>query len=119
MNMPRTLPVLLLFAAGCASAWANPERIVYSADETQRALAPLRPLQQRCYAGSASQQDKRHVQIEFLLFVDEKGGVRSNPEAGYPSDPALLECLRAGLNDLRFPAKGETDQIRVGVELTS
>jgi len=119
MNNTRSLPWLLLLAAGCASSWANPERIVYSAEETNRALAPLRPLQQRCYAGSASQRAKRNVQLEFLLFVDEEGRVRSDPEAGYANDPALLECLRAGLNELRFPAKGETDQVRVGLELTS
>lgn len=119
MSLTRRLPVLLLWAAGCASSWADPERVVYSADETQRALAALRPLQQRCYAGSASQRDQRTVQLEFLLFIDEQGKVRSDPEGGYPRDPALLECLRAGLNELRFPAKGETDQIRVGLELTS
>jgi hypothetical protein len=119
MSWDRNLSLLLLLLAGCASSWANPERIVYSADETNRALAPLRPLQQRCYAGSASRREQRPVKLEFVLFVDEQGAVRSDPVDGYPSDPALLECLRAGLNELQFPAKGETDQIRVGVELTS
>lgn len=109
--------LLLLSAAGCASSWAAPERVVFSADETQRALTPLRTLQQRCYAGSASRSERRPVRLEFLLFVDEQGAVRSDPLTGYASDPALLECLRTGLDQLRFPAKGETDQIRVGLEL--
>lgn len=119
MSRARWSLALLLTAAGCASAWADPERIVYSAEETRRALAPLPALQRRCYAGSLSEQAQRAVQLEFLLFVDKDGAVRSDPQAAYPSDPALLECLRTGLNQLRFPSKGETEQIRVGLELTS
>lgn len=121
MNQLRGVPslLLLLSAAGCTSSWNDPERVVFSAAETQRALAPLRSLQQRCYGASASRRDLRPVRLEFLLFVDEQGAVRSDPLTGHPSDPGLLDCLRTGLNALRFPAKGETDQIRVGLELSA
>jgi hypothetical protein len=112
----RALP-LLLAAAGCTSAWKDGERLTYTADETNRALAPVRPLQQRCYAGSASEREKRAVALQFILYIDAHGAVRSDPQAGYPSDPALLECLRTGLNELQFPAKGEADQFRVNIEL--
>jgi hypothetical protein len=108
--------LLLLLAAGCTSAW-NDEQLVYSAEETDKALAPLRPLQQRCYAGSLSQQAKQLVKLEFILDVDKRGTVQSDPRGGYSADPALLECLRTGIDTLRFPAKGERDQVRVGLEL--
>jgi hypothetical protein len=74
-------------------------------------------MQRRCYEGSASQREKRPAKLEFRLFIDAQGGVRSDTFTGYPRDPQLLECLRQGLDTLRFPAKGETDQLRIGIDL--
>ena len=33
-------------------------------------------------------------------------------------DPALIECLRAGLDGLQFPAKNVRDQVHVSFDLT-
>ena len=109
----------LVFAASCTSAWNDPERLTYSAAETNRALAPLRQLERRCYADSLSQRAQRAVKLEFVLYIDAQGDVRSDPRQALPADPELLECVRTGLNELHFPAKGEADQLRVGLELKS
>jgi hypothetical protein len=111
----RALRVLLLLAAGCQSSWSG--RPPFTAAETERALAPVKALQRRCYDDSQSRLTGRHVGLEFLLFVDEHGAVRSDPVQGDPHDPALIECLRAGLDSLHFPAKGEREQLRVSFDL--
>lgn len=107
--------VLLLLAAGCQSSWSG--RPPFTAAETERALAPVKALQQRCYDDSQSRLTGRHVQLEFLLFVDEQGAVRSDPVRGDPHDPPLIECLRAGLDGLHFPGKGEREQLRLSFDL--
>lgn len=107
--------VLLLLAAGCQSSWSG--RPPFTAAETERALAPIKALQQRCYDDSQSRLTGRRVSLEFLLFVDERGAVRSDPVQGDPHDPALIECLRAGLDSLQFPGKGEREQLRVNFDL--
>ena len=110
--------VVLLMAAGCVSGWSQSGPPPFSPAETEHALAPVKGLEQRCYADSQSQRDRRHVQLEFLLFVDEHGSVRSDPVQGDPHDPALIECLRAGLNGLQFPAENVRDQVHVSFDLT-
>jgi hypothetical protein len=84
--------------------------------ETNRALAPVKELESRCYEGSASQREKRSVRLQFVLYVDEHGAVRSVPVGG-DLEPRVIECLRAGLDSLEFPAKGERDQLRLDVQL--
>jgi hypothetical protein len=111
--------LLLSLAAACTSAWNDPDRLTYTAAETVHALAPLRQLERRCYDDSSSKLAQRPVKLEFVLYIDAQGLVHSAPREGYPADPALLECLRTGLNELRFPAKGEADQVRIGLELKS
>jgi len=107
---------LCLAGAACTSAWgetAGP----FTAAETERALAPVKQLQARCYTGSASQAARRMVRLEFSVYVDERGTLRSDPIAGDLRDPGLTECMRTGLDTLRFPAKGEADQLRLSFEL--
>lgn len=103
--------------AGCTSGW-NGGTPPYTAAETDRALRPLKELEPRCYSQSQSKLEKRAVRLEFVLYVDERGAVRSDPVLVDPHDAALTECLRAGLNALQFPAKGERDQIRVSFDLS-
>jgi hypothetical protein len=73
-------------------------------------------LESRCYAGSDAQRAKRTVQIQYVLYVDERGAVRSEPVGG-DLDPKLIECMRHGLDALKFPAKGERDQLRLVAQL--
>jgi hypothetical protein len=100
----------------CTSGRGSPPP--FSAAETDRALRPLKELEPRCYAKSQSKLEKRAVRLEFVLYVDERGAVRSDPVVVDPRDAALTECLRAGLDALQFPAKGESDQIRVSFDLS-
>lgn len=78
----------------------------YSQSEVARALAPLRGLEQRCYAGSTSARAKQSVSYEFIAYVDARGDVRAEPVISDARDARLLECLRTGIDALRFPAKG-------------
>ena len=57
------------------------------------------------------------VRLEFIVYVDEQGEVRSDPVEGDLHDPGLSECLRTGLDTLQFPAKGEADQLHLTFEL--
>lgn len=103
--------------AGCTSGRSGGPP-PYTAAETERALRPLKELEPRCYAQSESKQQNRAVRLEFVLYVDARGAVRSDPVLVDPRDAALTECLRAGLDSLHFPAKGEPDQIRVSFDLS-
>jgi hypothetical protein len=99
----------------CTSGRGGPPP--FTAAETERALRPIKQLEPRCYADSQSKHEKRGVRLEFVLYVDERGSVRSDPVLVDPRDAALTECLRAGLDALHFPAKGESDQIRISFDL--
>jgi hypothetical protein len=100
----------------CTSAWSESGPPPFTAAETNRALAPVKGLESRCYEGSESQRANRIVWLQFVLYVDEHGAVRSDPVAG-DLEPRVIECLRAGLDSLKFPAKGERDQLRLDVQL--
>lgn len=111
--------VLAALAGGgsaCTSAWNESGPPPFTAAETNNALRPLKALEQRCYEGSESQHNKQKVLVEFILYIGEKGEVRSEPVGG-DLVPPIIECLRTGLDTLKFPAKGVSDQLRVTVQL--
>lgn len=101
---------------GCTSAW-NAGPGPYSAAEVDRTLAPVRALEARCYAGSISETERRRVRLSFILYIDERGAVRSDPVEADVRDPDLTECMRTGLDALRFEPKNASDQLRVSFEL--
>jgi hypothetical protein len=105
-----------LAGAACTSAWNESGPPPFTAAETNRALAPVKEFESRCYEGSDSQRAKRVVRLEYVLYVDEHGAVRSDPIAG-DLEPRVIECMRAGLDSLKFPAKRERDQLRLDVQL--
>jgi hypothetical protein len=76
----------------------------------------VKALEQRCYEGSESQRNKQKVLLEYVLYIDERGAVNSDPVGG-DFVPPLIECMRLGLDTLQFPAKGVTDQLRLTVQL--
>jgi hypothetical protein len=76
----------------------------------------VKSFESRCYEGSESQQAKKIVRLAFVLYVDEHGAVRSDPIGG-DLEPRVIECLRVGLDSLKFPAKRERDQLRLDVQL--
>jgi hypothetical protein len=103
--------------AGCTSAWNDGARPPYTAAETNRALAPGSNLKARCYDGSLSRRQQRAVRLEFILYVDEHGAVRSAPVVGDPRDPRLVECMRSGLDTLRFPPKRAAEQLHLDFDM--
>ncbi len=108
----RLAALVCMMSGACTSAWSQSARPPFTAAEIERALAPSRALEARCYRGSASERAERAAQLELLLYVDRQGSVRSDPIAGDLRDPALIECVRTGLDALRFPAGREPDQLR-------
>jgi hypothetical protein len=106
-----------LLSSACTSAMFGERKPVFSQAEVNRALAPLSQIEQRCYADSPSRRERRPVELELIAYVNEHGGVHADPQGGLPHDPALLECLRNGVQGLEFPAKGEADQIHLHVDL--
>lgn len=106
------LTVALLSALGCG----RPAPAPFTQIETDQALAPARDLRQRCYVGTAFERARQVVVVEYRLNVDSEGNVRSVPVLVSPEDPALVECVRHRLDELRFPARGK-DHIDVHFEL--
>jgi hypothetical protein len=103
-------------SSACTSAWNETGPPPFTAAETNAALKPVKQLELQCYEGSESQRQKLEVQLEFVLYVDEHGHVTSVPKAGDLAPP-LIECMRKGLDTLKFPAKGVTDQLHLSVQL--
>jgi hypothetical protein len=116
VRMQMTTWWLLAALPGCTSAWNQGEG-PYTAAEVDRALAPVRALETRCYAGSQTAAAKRAVRLEFILYIDERGRVRSDPVLVDARDPALTQCMRKGLDELRFEPKNEADQLHLNFEL--
>jgi hypothetical protein len=102
----------LLLGVGCGSPGAAP----YSKAETDAALAPARDLRARCYAGSQLERAGQSAVLDYELSVVADGSVRSLPVHVDPDNPALVECVRLRLNQLRFPAKG-WDRLTLHFEL--
>lgn len=105
-----------LAAFGCTSAWNEKGPPPFTAAETNNALRPVNDIERRCYEGSESEQRKLAVELEFVLYVNESGNVRSEPVGGDLA-PELIECVRKGLDTLKFPAKGASDQLHLQVQL--
>jgi hypothetical protein len=103
-------------SSACTSAWNETGPPPFTAAETNDALKPVKQLESQCYAGSESQQKQLVVHLEFVLYVDAQGNVSSDPVGGDLAPP-LIECMRKGLDTLKFPAKGATDQLHLSVQL--
>jgi hypothetical protein len=103
-------------AAACTSAWNQSGPPPFTAAETNDALEPVKALERRCYDGSESQRNKQKVHLEYVLYIDAQGGVNSDPVAG-DFVPPLIDCMRTGLDSLKFPAKGVADQLHLSVQL--
>lgn len=88
----------------------------FSAAEIERALAPSKHLEARCYQPSESARQSRPVRLEFRLEVLATGAVQAIPTLAEPREPALVECFRHGLDELRFPARGR-DHLELTFEL--
>jgi hypothetical protein len=119
--MTRSLPLLACFAlaiTACTSAWNDTGPAPYTAAETDRAFAPVEQLKKRCYDGSETARAGKPAKLEFMLYVDERGAVHSEPQLAEPSDPGLIDCMRVGLDALTFPARDKTDQLRLNFEMS-
>ena len=82
----------------------------------EQALAPVRGIEARCYGASQSARDERRVELAFTLEIEATGRVHAIPKRAEPREPALVECVRLALNDLRFPAKGH-DRVELDLQL--
>ena len=108
---------LCFFSVSCTSAIFDSEVAPFSQAEVDRALAPIPQLEQRCYRGSESERRKVTAHYDFIAYVDTHGKVHADPRGSDVHDPALLECLRTGIEQLSFPDKGAADQFRLRFEL--
>lgn len=97
-------------------ACARPSPSPFTAAETDAALAPARDLWSLCYAGTKLERAKVVASLDYSLNVAADGSVRSVPRRVDPDRPELVECVRARLNQLRFPARGK-DHLDVHFEL--
>lgn len=103
---------LALLALACTSPRPSP----FTEAETDAALAPARDLWSRCYAGTQLEREKKIATLDYSLNVRADGSVDSVPRHVEPDQPALVECTRARLNTLRFPARAK-DRLDVHFEL--
>ena len=88
----------------------------FTAAETDQALAPVHKIEARCYSASQSARDAQRVLLGFRLEIDASGRVQAIPTQAEPREPALIECVRLALNELRFPAKGH-DRVELDLQL--
>jgi hypothetical protein len=109
--------VSIVLGAACTSAWNQSGPPPFTAVEINRALAPVSQLKVRCYDVSASRREKRRVQLEFEVHVNEQGAVHSEPVAANAPDPKLIDCMRLGLDAIRFPANRKPDQLHLSFEM--
>lgn len=107
------LSLFSILLAACAS---HPPTSPFSAQEIARALEPAKRLEKRCYQPSESGRRSQRVAMDFNLEVQASGAVESVPTLAEPREPALVECFRHALNELRFPAKGR-DRLELHFEL--
>jgi len=89
---------------------------VYSAAEVDQALLPVKALRARCYAGSAAARAGHAATFAFSVQIAASGHVQAIPTFADPEEPPLIECLRHGLNELRFPARAR-DRLELHLEL--
>jgi hypothetical protein len=115
--MRRAWAAALVLAIGCTSAWNDTGPPPFTAAETNKALAPVPHLKARCYDGSQAKRQGKLARLTYVLYVQEDGRVHTEPIAAEPWDPELIDCMRRGLDEIKFPSKGETDQVRLEFEL--
>jgi hypothetical protein len=108
----RSFSSALLLLAACGPPRAAP----FTQAETDAALAPARDLRARCYVGTALERAGTKVVLGYDLNVAADGSVRSVPRYVEPEEPALVECVRHRLDELRFPARAK-DHLNVDFEL--
>lgn len=101
----------LALLVGCGA----PAPPAYSREETDQALRPAQDLRARCYVGRELERTGRVARLEYQLDVAADGSVRSIPRRVEPENPALVECVRHRLDELRFPARAR-DRISVSFE---
>src|SRR4051812_4605675 len=77
----------------------------YTSAEVDHALVGVKALRARCYAGSAAARAGRPATFEFSVQIAASGDVQAIPTFADPEEPALIGCLRHGLNEVRFPAR--------------
>jgi hypothetical protein len=107
---------------GCLASWlvglaccGAPPPSAYSRAETDQALAPAKDLRARCYAGTPLEQAGQSARLEYQLDVAADGSVKSIPRFVEPEVPALVECVRHRLDELRFPARAR-DRLNLAFE---
>jgi len=115
--MRRAWAASLVLAIGCTSAWNDSGPPPFTAAETNKALGNVPRLKARCYDGSESKRQGKPARLVYVLYVREDGSVHTEPMEAEPWDPELIDCMRRGLDETRFPSRGETDEIRLEFEL--
>jgi hypothetical protein len=105
---------LVCLLGGLASCGA-PAPSAYSPAETDQALAPAKDLRARCYAGTSLERAGKSARLEYQLDVAADGSVKSIPRFVEPEVPALVECVRHRLDELRFPARAR-DRLNLAFE---
>ena len=108
---------LVSLSVGCTSAWNDTGPPPFTAAETHKALAPIAHLKERCYERSQTKQQGKFARLTYLLYVEKDGRVHTEPIEAQPWDPELIDCLRRGLDEVRFPSKGKADQVVLNFEL--
>jgi hypothetical protein len=110
--------VLAAVLLSCLSCTKGPRAPAYSAAEVDQALQGVKSLQARCYASSPAARARRVTTLDFSLQIAATGQVQAIPTNASPEEPALIECLRHGLNEVRFPARAR-DRLDLHLELTA
>jgi hypothetical protein len=105
-----------LLAALALACQSSPPPSPFSPAEVERALAPVKQVEARCYGASQSGRDAQKVELGFRLEIEPSGRVQAIPTRAKPHEPALVECVRHGLNELSFPARGR-DHLELNLEL--
>ena len=88
----------------------------YTSAEVDQAFVSVKGLRARCYAGSAAARAGRTATFDFSLLVATSGQVQAIPTFASPEEPELIECLRHGLNEVRFPARAR-DRLNLHLEI--
>lgn len=110
-------PAVWLLLVGVCGACANrPARSPFTQSELDHALAPARSLRERCYVPSAAARSAKRAVLEFSLQIEATGSARAVPTFASPEQPALVECARRLLDELRFPERGR-DRLQLRFEL--
>jgi hypothetical protein len=109
----------MLGAWGAALLWSCTSRPVpppFTPAEIDAALVPVKALKALCYPASAAARASLVAVFDFSLDISATGQVRSVPTNASPAEPELIECLRRGLDAIRFPERGH-DRLQLHLEM--